>query len=243
MKILPIIFLTALSLSAENAERPVATPLPDYDIKRASSKITLDGRLDESAWNNAGVLTLQFPWEEQTGAKQRTTVRLLWDDDCLYLGYECADSDIVAHFEQRDDPTFKDDAVELFLNPNPKLKTYVGMEMNARAVLYDYLYKFPTDHQKSYNLSGARLAAQLDGTLNISTDTDHGWVLEVAIPLSNFVELTRGQPVSAGTIWTANLNRWDGTEPHRRLSVWSDSGLVRPSPHNPSRFGRLHFAK
>ena len=44
-------------------------------------------------------------------------------------------------------------------------------------------------------------------------------------------------------VWTANLNRWDGTEPNRRLSLWSDSGLEKPHPHNPKRFGELLFSR
>ena len=43
--------------------------------------------------------------------------------------------------------------------------------------------------------------------------------------------------------WIANLNRWDGTEPNRRLSQWSDSGLLKPNPHHPDRFGQLLFSE
>jgi hypothetical protein len=67
--------------------------------------------------------------------------------------------------------------------------------------------------------------------------------LEVAIPWANFEELGKKLPPESGVTWTANLNRWDGTEPNRRLSLWSNSGLERPSPHNPDRFGRLVFVK
>ena len=237
------LFLLALLASSHAAERIVAEPPPSYEIKRASGRITVDGRLDEAAWRTANTLTLQFPWETQTGAKQKTTVRLLWDDEFLYVAYECDDTDIVAQHEHRDDPTYEDDAVELFINPNPKQTLYIGMEMNARAVLYDYLFVFPSPLVKSFDLKGVKLAAKLDGTLNLTSDTDRGWVLEVAIPLANFSEFTGGRPVAAGTMWTANLNRWDGTEPNRRLSVWSDSAMERPNPHNPKRFGQLIFVK
>jgi hypothetical protein len=159
----------------------------------------------------------------------------------LYLAFECEDADIVAHHEQRDDPTYKDDAVEFFIRPNPKHSVYIGLEMNARAVLYDYVYVFPQVLLKAFDLKGVQLASHLDGTLNITSDRDKGWVLEVAIPLRNFSELNGNRPVVPGTVWTGNFNRWDGTEPNRRLSVWSDSGMVRPNPHNPSRFGELVF--
>jgi hypothetical protein len=44
-----------------------------------------------------------------------------------------------------------------------------------------------------------------------------------------------------GTVFTANLNRWDGIEPNRRLSLWSDSKLNWPHPHAPENFGELVF--
>jgi hypothetical protein len=232
-----------LGVQAQDGERPVATPLPRYEIKRAATSLTIDGRLDEVAWKNAEPVTMQFPWEQQTGAKQKTSVRLLWDDENLYVAYECDDADIVAHHLQRDDPTYRDDAVELFINPNPAQNVYYGLEMNARAVLYDYLYIFPQALLKSQDLKGVKLASNLEGTLNLTSDQDKGWQLEVSIPLANFAELTRNRPIENGTEWTANLNRWDGTEPNRRLSLWSDSAMARPNPHNPKRFGRLVFVR
>jgi len=168
--------------------------------------------------------------------------RVLWDDENLYVGYECEDADIVALYEKRDDPTYKDDAVEIFINPNPAQQgLYYGMEMNARAVLYDYLYVFPTLLLKRIDFSGVQLATHIRGTLNMRGDKDEGWSLEVAIPWANFQELAKTLPPKPGDIWTANLNRWDGVEPARRLSLWSDSQQKTPNPHNPARFGELIF--
>ena len=75
-------------------------------------------------------------------------------------------------------------------------------------------------------------------------DSDEGWGLEISIPWENFEELTgKATAPATGSVWTANLNRWDGVEPNRRLSQWSDSGQVRPNPHFPARFGELVFIK
>ena len=54
-----------------------------------------------------------------------------------YVGFDADDADITAQYEQRDDPTYRDDAVEIFINPNPQQECC--FEMNARGVLYDYL--------------------------------------------------------------------------------------------------------
>ena len=101
--------LFAGSLAAQ-APRPSQTsPRPRYEVKRAPSRIQVDGKLDEKAWQAAAPIVLIFPWESQTGAKQKTTVRVLWDDQNLYIGYECEDADITAQFTERDDPTYRDD--------------------------------------------------------------------------------------------------------------------------------------
>jgi hypothetical protein len=241
-RFLGFILVTTAAL-AQPAQRDVATPVPSYEIARAATPVVIDGKLDDPAWTAAREITLQFPWQTQTGAKQKTSAKMLWNDEMLFVAFTCEDEDIVAHHEQRDDPTYKDDAVEIFIQPNPKHAIYVGLEMNARAVLYDYVNVPGQMLLKAYDLKGVLLASSLHGTLNVTADQDKGWTLEVAIPLRNFLEFTNNQPVAAGTTWTANLNRWDGTEPHRRLSMWSDSGMVRPNPHNPKRCGQIVFVK
>jgi hypothetical protein len=211
-----------------------------YQVHRAPSKIVVDGSLDDAAWAKAATTELLFPWD-QPGAKQKTVVRLLWDDDNLYAAFDCEDADIVAHFEKHDDPTYRDDAVEIYLNPNPKQTFYYGLEMNARATLYDYFYAWPQLLLKRIDLGGVHLATHLRGTLNMTSDKDTGWSLELAIPWRNFEELTKALPPARNSEWTANLNRWDGVEPKRRLSVWADTKTERPSPHQPARFGKLVF--
>lgn len=239
MVLLIAIFAAAAAL-AQN--RP--GPIPKYEVRRAAGRVQVDGKLDDAAWKTANTLTFQFPWEQQTGAKQKTTARLLWDDEYFYIGYDCEDSDIAAVFEKRDDPTYRDDAVEIFINPNPaQLDFYYGMEMNARAVLYDYFYVFPKLLLKRLDFTGVQLATHIRGTLNMRGDKDQGWSLEVAIPWENFQEIAKKTPPEPGSVWMANLNRWDGVEPDRRLSQWSDSGMDRPNPHQPARFGQLVFVK
>ena len=232
--------LAAEALVAQ-VPRNVPRDVPRYEVKRAAGKIVVDGRLDDAAWKGAGLIAFQFPWEQQTGAKQKTVARLLWDEDFLYVGYDCEDTDIVAHYLNRDDPTYKDDAVEIFINPDPSQKFYYGMEMNARATLYDYFFAWPQLLISRVNFEGVQLATHIRGTLNQTGDKDTGWTLEVAIPWKNFVELSKVLPPKPGTVWTANLNRWDGTEPDRRLSQWSNSAMPTPNPHNPAKFGELVF--
>ena len=218
-------------------------PVPAYTVHRASSPIAIDGKVDEEAWKKAETIEFIFPWDKQTGAKQKTVARLLWDDQNLYVSYVCDDTDITALMEAHDSETYKDDCVEIFINPDETQNFYYGTEVNARGTLTDFFYCWPQLNLKRYDLVGAKVASNIDGTLNKSEDTDKGWSLELAIPWDNFKDLCKVLPPKVGDMWRANLSRWDGTEPDRRLSIWSDPALENPHPHNPARFGRLTFAE
>lgn len=235
--------LVPLAAAALLAQTRSVGPLPKYEVKRAQGRIAVNGLLDDEAWRHASpAVEFVFPWDNQTGAKQKTRAKLLWDSDYLYVGYECDDEDIVAVFGQRDDPTYRDDAVEIFIHPGPKYKVYWGFEMNSKAIMYDYVSVPGVIHLTDSDVPGSMLATTIRGTLNQRGDKDQGWTLELAIPWRAFRDFA-GTPLppKKGDIWRANLNRWDGVEPNRRLSQWSDSALNTPNPHNPERFGELVF--
>jgi hypothetical protein len=242
--LLMFLVLTGLAAGADKyTELQGLGPLPEYVVKPSKDKIVVDGKLSEPAWSQAAPITLMFPWDFQTGKKQKTTVRMIRDTERLYVGYEADDLDITATHEDRDDPTYKDDCVEIFIKPSQETDSYVGMEMNARGVLYDYFYPFPNSLDKGLNLEGVLLKTTLRGTLNQRNDEDKSWTLEVAIPFNNFATLSKQVAPKSGDRWRMQVNRWDGTEDSagRRLSMWCHPGLKKANPHNPDRFGVVVF--
>jgi Carbohydrate family 9 binding domain-like len=232
------LFLSAV-LVASGQQRP-ETPVPHYQIKRAAAPILTDGLLNEPAWASAEKMELGFPWTAQTGPRQKTTVRLLWDDNFLYLSFESEDSDITATHTERDSAVDQDDSVQVLINPKPsQTHAYIVIDMNVRGVIHDYLSADGKYFFQQFNLQGVRVASYVNGTLNERGDTDRGWTLEAAIPWANFDDLSRQH--GAGAIWSGNFGRWDGVAPDRTYSIWSDSLLPSPSPHAPLRFGELRF--
>lgn len=246
MKRIILTFLVGTSIAAaadKYTEIHGLGPLPEYEVKSTHEKILVDGKLSEPAWVQATPITLMFPWDFQTGKKQKTIVRMIRDEETLYLGYDANDSDITATYENRDDPTYKDDCVEIFIKPSQEMDSYFGMEMNAKGVLFDYFYPFPNNLDKGLNFEGVQLKTTLRGTLNQRNDRDNGWTLEVAIPFKNFSKLSRQAAPKSGDKWRMQVNRWDGTEDSggRRLSMWCHPGLKEANPHNPDRFGIIVF--
>jgi hypothetical protein len=235
MRKLLLLFCTSAVLAQTGA--------PRYEVHRASGRVVVDGEIGTQEWAAASpAVEFQFPWDSQTGAKQKTRARLLWDDEYLYVAYECDDADIYAQFTERDDPVYRDDTVEIFLNVKPsQIAAYYGFEVNARGAYNDYICTEAQHYLKRFQMEGLKMSSHIDGTLNMRGDKDRGWSMEVAIPWKNFDSMA--PPPKVGTVYTANLNRWDGVEPNRRLSVWSDSKLDWPHPHAPEHFGELVFVE
>ena len=78
-----LLLLAASPLAAQKRELP---PIPRYEVHRARQPIVIDGKLDDAAWKSAGIIQFRFPWDQQTGAKQKTTARLLWNDELSVRG-------------------------------------------------------------------------------------------------------------------------------------------------------------
>jgi hypothetical protein len=230
-----------LLFGSQGAAGQAESQRPRYEVRRAALPVTIDGHINAMEWSQASpAFEFIFPWEQQTGAKQQTRARLLWDDTHLYIAYEVEDTDIVAQFTERDAWVYRDDTVEIFLNVRPsQIAGYYAIEINVRGALMDYFCADAQYYIKRFQMEGLQTGIQIDGTLNQREDRDRGWSVELAIPWENFSDMARVP--QAGTVLTANLNRWDGVEPNRRLSVWADSRLERPHPHAPAQFGELVF--
>jgi DNA-binding beta-propeller fold protein YncE len=229
--------LTAPSGNNEN-------DLPRYTAHRADSKIKVDGKLDELAWRNATSFSeFKFAWWT-AGKKEQTVARMLWDDEFLYVSYNCQDAHISAVNTDHDSPVYKDDCVEIFTAPNPERPfDYFNIEMNVnRAILDRHHPDGPGKEVPNWDSQGIVIATSISGTLNDDSDKDRGWVLEVAIPFANFAQVTGRPHPRDGDVWHLNLNRLGGqTNPQH--SQWSPGTTKTPAFHAPDTFGRVLFSK
>lgn len=72
------------------------TNRPEYQCYKTKEKVVIDGKLNETCWKNAMEVSLQDMVDVNTKAK------MVWDDDYLYVGFECEDPDIWARMGYRD---------------------------------------------------------------------------------------------------------------------------------------------
>jgi hypothetical protein len=158
--------------------------------------VSLDGSLDEPAWQQAGVignLTQQSP-HPGAATPYSTEVRVLVSGDTLYIGVTCFDPDpsrIAVHTMQRDGGMDGDDAIGVILDPFGDRTTGYFFLVNAAGARQDGVYTDPEE-----------IPLDWDGIWDAQTRlTSQGWTAEIAIP-SRTLRFPKGR-----TTWGFNVGR------------------------------------
>jgi hypothetical protein len=217
--------------------------LPTYTVLRTPQPITVDGVLDEAVWRRLRPVGA-FVVEDGSPAHLETEAKLCWDDRCLYVAFSCDDPDIWGTYTKRDDPTYEQEVVEIFVNPSGDLVNYFEFEVSPRNVVWDGKIYNPdgtptknTRFDASWNCDGLRTAVRVVGTLDDRTDRDQMWSVEIAIPLGAIAD----KPPADRERWRANLYRIDRGKKDE-YSSWSATLTDKPNFHVPRRFGHLIFS-
>ena len=159
--------------------------------------IDLDGRLSESAWEDAPVMDRFVQGEPIEGARpqQPTEVRVLFDDEAIYIGarlYESDPSRIGRQLTRRDEPG-QFDYFMVGLDPNRDNRTGYSFRVSAAGVQRDaYLYDDVREDPSWDAVWEAEVSVQEDG-----------WSVEMRIPLSQI----RYDPSSEPQTWGVNFER------------------------------------
>ena len=234
------ITLTAVAQNTQPAPK-------SYDCFHTATPIKIDGKLDDPAWKKADWTTdfVDIEGAAKPQPRFRTRVKMLWDDQYLYIAAELQEPDVKATLTQHDSVIFHDNDFEVFIKPLPDTESYYEFEMNALNTGWDlFLDKPYNKHGKadnSWDIPGLKTAVAIQGTLNNSSDKDHGWTLEIAYPLQAFQSRQQVPQPQAGTIWRINFSRveWKAGQPREDNWVWSPQGVI--NMHVPEQWGYLHF--
>jgi Carbohydrate family 9 binding domain-like len=179
-------------------------------------------------------LPQQLLCETVTGAqpRQRTWFRAAWNAVELRVMFFAEDNHTWATLTKRDAPLYKEEVVEIFLDPFTDTECYFEIEVNPLNAVFDLVLR--------RTRSGYRKCFEWDceGLRTSVAKRNDGWCAELAVP---FASLTPTLP-ALGTVWRANFFRIDRPEDSsRELSAWSPTGIA--NFHVPQRFGYLNFVR
>ncbi len=223
--IVSVVFCAVLALAVSGTA--TAQLKPAY----LDSQIKLDGFLSESAWQNAEPITgfTQQELVEGDPASEKTEVRMLFDDDTLYIGVMCYDNDpsgIIARQLRWDGDMDGDDNFALVIDTYNDKRTGFRFAVNPNGAQMDGAVT-------SGNILNSIVNTEWDAIWEArSAITAEGWSVEIAIPFKSL-----RFPTTDIQTWGINFRRiirrkneialWRGWKRNQGLLLLSQAGTLQ----------------
>lgn len=203
----------------------VRTPA-SYVCPLTSGAVTIDGILDEKAWQTAELISEFCVPATHALPRRQTEARIMWDRRYLYVAFKAEDEDILGVHTARDGNTYRDDVLEIFFRTGADEKTHCNFEANPLGTLKDEIHTPERRFQTNWDCRGVEVAVTLDGTLNDWRDRDRSWQLEIAIPFASLPTLSGREP-EVGDSWRFHLARIERSVRSREARELSTSAPLR----------------
>ncbi|MFA6110954.1 MAG: carbohydrate-binding family 9-like protein [Candidatus Latescibacterota bacterium] len=251
---------------------PQSRVLPErYICYRTAEALVIDGKLDEPSWQQAPwtAYFVDIEGDLKPRPRFRTRVRMLWDDEYLYVAADMEEPHLWATVTERDVPVLANHDFEVFIDPDGDAHEYYELEMNAFNTVWDLFLVQPyrdlglvaplsgdgsiSPAVTAWDIAGLRTAVHLRGTINQNADVDDGWSVELALPWKVLRECAhRPTPPEHGDQWRVNFSRVEhpiekvGTTYQAKTGtpvdnwVWSPHGIL--NMHYPELWGYVQFS-
>jgi biopolymer transport protein ExbD len=208
-------------------------------IPRARGPITLDGVATEPGWVGA-VQSADFQTGEGSPEPAgKATARMTWDDASLYLFVSVVDGDVVAPYTKHDEPLWKADAVEIFIDADGNRRGYIELQVNPNNATFDSW--FPGGRAPKGDEgwdSGMQTVVKLNKNV--------GWDVEIAIPWAAVKgrddKMSVQLPPKVGDRWRLNVVRVDSKTGGDRQAVSSWNRITYSDFHALDRMLVAVFA-
>jgi len=176
--------------------------VPVYSARRAVDAIHIDGTLDEASWTLASrARGFRHIYDPARPSKFPTEAAIVWDDDNLYVAFDCTDIEPWGTKENRDDRLWEEEVVEVFLDPDGDGLNYAELEVSPNNVVVDLLLPRPkadVEQALRWNIGGLKTAVGRHAA---------GWIAEIAIPWWSLAAAGVSAPPAVDDQWRVGLFR------------------------------------
>jgi len=176
-KILGFLFILYFTGLLITCSASVADTLkPTLSAVKIDKPVAITGKLDDPQWLKAFQVELKYEIMpgENTPARQKTVVKILYDNDNLYFGFRCYDSvpgSIRANLSDRD-KCFNDDYVVVSIDTYNNFQRGFEFAVNPFGIQGDLLMMGSGMEDPSYDMVWYSAASR----------DKEGWIAEMAIP-------------------------------------------------------------
>jgi len=185
---------------------------------RAPAPPILDGNVTLDEWIQAGRLSPFVLLHNEGLPREATDVRVMYDDEALYVAAILYDSDtdhLRAQVTETDDEVYRDDCFEVFIDAIGTAQSYVHLVINSIGTRFD-------------EVDGSREAAVVWNAGVAVRLTE--WSVELSIPF------TSGRPPAEGATWKIGAARYQS-----RLEEYTSWNGFLDGFYEPARFGTMRF--
>jgi len=148
-------------------------------VVRVDTPPTIDGKLGDDLWGRADEMTGFAKWGQTSPAEYSTRAWAAHDGDNLYIALDCPQdtADLRAQAAPRDGYAWRDDSVEIFINPEMEEFPHAQLIITAGGAFFD---QWAQRSDQSYQ---ERLSANFSCEWSVAVG-DEGWTAEVRVPLA-----------------------------------------------------------
>jgi len=218
------------------------SPAPHLRVARTGD-FQVDGTGRAPAWRQVEWVVLS---RQEGEVDYKTRVKTLYSETGIYFLFHCEDQLLNATIEENFGSLFREDVVEVFLQPDPSLPIYFEYELSPLNYELPLLVvnvdgKFNGWRPSGYdNARKVMHATAAHGGPKASGAAIGAWTAELFIPFRLLSPLVQGSP-RAGTEWKANLYRIDYDRGYTSWTWQPTTPGVRGSFHQIEKFGSLVF--
>lgn len=117
-----------------------------YTAHRALGPLTIDGRLDEESWKLAPRSPRFADLVKGQPGIHDTRAAVLWDDQCLYVGFWVEEPMVRATLTERDAPIYSNNDCEVFIAGQD---AYYEFEINALGTIYEVFFIWDEAYERT----------------------------------------------------------------------------------------------
>jgi hypothetical protein len=228
MKVLFTILFFSSLIAFSFPDDKVISSKPSYYAIKTDKTIKISGKLDDPEWEKAN--PIELPYEAEPGenikAPQRTIAMTLYNNEYLYIGFKCYDtntSQIRANLTERD-KIFSDDFVIVLIDTYGDHQKAYEFAVNPFGIQGD-LMRTANNEDSNFDIIWFSAAAR----------NDSGWTVEMAIPFKSLRFSNKSEQE-----WTVIFGR---IYPRASRSLLTSIPLDRNNPSLLSQGGILYGIK
>jgi len=235
---------------------------PRLDVPYAVVKPMLEAKIDDAAWDKAGVIpSLSLMVGEDVSKKKPfpTEVRVLWDENFIYIRFFCQDDEVFAPYKERDASHYEGDVVEIFLDAKGDQRSQFEIQINPENAILDLVMTATAEpmidptklwfdwnftgrevwYSRDWNCAGMKTATAKIGKNGKMTS----WIAEAALPAKAILRRLGKEKYEAGQEIRANFLRYERPllpDGKREFIPMNWSPVMSGCPHvSPAAMGYL----